>query len=458
MNQPLSQAAQVYVSDIHGEHRTFARILAEMNPAARLHMVGDIYDRGPAPDQAMDALAAQDNLDVQWGNHDMLWMAAAAGQPACVATVVRICARYGNLDVLTQTYGMDLSPLVDFAMSTYANDPCVAFGVKGSPDLDEAGLLEARKVQKAMAYIQFKVEHQVIADNPSFKLDHRDLLHHIDYAAGTIELDGTVYPVKDAVFPTIDPADPYRLTPDEARVMDYLVETFLGNKRLQDHIKVFLDKGSMYKIDGDVLLLHACVPLNKDGSLKESTVFDRTLAGRALYDAIDGYVRDAFNATDPAERKRGQDFLWWLWLAPGSPLFAKSKMATLEIYLIADKAAQKEDKNAFYKLLENEDAIAGIFRDFGMDPAKSRMIVGHTPVKVSGGEDPVKCGGHVMIIDGGMSRAYQPNSGIGGFVLVADADGAMQLGSIEPIALEPYKGQPDDGALHVLEWRALPAL
>lgn len=454
---PLAQASEVFVSDIHGEHRTFARILANMNPDAQLHMVGDIYDRGPEPDLAMDALVACEKLDVQWGNHDMLWMGASLGQRGCVANVVRICARYGNLSVLTDTYGIDLSPLVDFAMSTYADDPCVAYGCKGDPDLPSDKLEESRKVQKAMAYIQFKVESQIIAENPSFNLEHRNLLHHIDYEAGTIELDGIVYELKDKVFPTIDPADPYRLTDDEARVMDYLADAFTGCERLQRHIALFLERGSMYKICGDTLLFHACIPLNPDGSLMETTIFGRTLAGRALYDAVDGYVRDAFAATDPDDRKRGMDFLWYLWLGVGSPLFAKSKMATLEIYLIADKAAQKEEKNPFYKLLDDEEAMGNIFRDFGMDLATSRIVCGHTPVKVCKGEDPVKCNSHVMIIDGGMSRAYQPNSGIGGFVL-ARTDEGMQLGSIEPFALEPYASMPfdeNDMSLHVLEWRAV---
>ena len=239
--------------------------------------------------------------------------------------------------------------------------------------------------------------------------------------------------------------------------MDYLVQAFVGCERLQRHIALFLERGSMYKICNDTLLLHACVPLNPDGTLMATTIFGRTLAGRALYDAVDQYVRDAFAATDAADRKRGMDSIWYLWLGVGSPLFAKSKMATLEIYLIADKAAQKEEKNSFYKLLEDEAAMATIFRDFDMDPACSRIVCGHTPVKVKDGEDPVKCGGRVLIIDGGMSRAYQGNSGVGGFVLARTEDG-LALGTIEPFALEPYASMPvdeNDESLHVLAWRQL---
>ena len=272
-----------------------------------------------------------------------------------------------------------------------------------------------------------------------------------------MELDGQVYELKDKVFPTIDPADPYRMTPDEERVMDYLVNAFIGCERLQQHIALFLERGSMYKICGDALLFHACVPLNPDGTLKEATFFGQTYAGRALYDAVDGYVRDAFAATDPEARKRGLDFLWYLWLGVGSPLFAKSKMATFEIYLIADKATQKEEKNSFYKLLDDKQAMGTIMRDFGMDPASSYIVCGHTPVKVKDGADPVTCDGHVFVIDGGMSRAYQPNSGIGGFVLARTDDG-LELGYIEPFALEPYASQPvdeNDMTLHVMEWRTI---
>ena len=246
------------------------------------------------------------------------------------------------------------------------------------------------------------------------------------------------------------------MTPDEARVMDYLAQAFIDCEKLQQHIAEFIERGSMYKICGDTLLFHAVVPMNPDGTLKETTIFGQTYAGRALYDAVDAYVRDAFAATDPVAKKRGCDFLWYLWLGEGSPLFAKSKMATLEIYLIADKAAQKEVKNSFYSLLEDDAALDGIFREFGIEPARGRIVCGHTPVKVVKGEDPVKCGGRALIIDGGMSRAYQSSSGVGGFVLADCPDGSY-LGTIEPFALEPFASLPpeeDDGLLHC-EWRKL---
>ena len=282
--------------------------------------------------------------------------------------------------------------------------------------------------------------------------EKRNLLHRIDYAAGTVELDGVVHELTDKVFPTIDPADPYRLTPEEERVVEQLCAAFTGCERLQRHIALFLEAGSLYTICGDTLLFHACVPLEADGSLKQVEFFGNTYAGRSLFDAVDGYVRAAFQATDPAERKRGLDLLWYLWLGEGSPLFAKSKMATFELYLIADKAARKEVKNSFYSLLEDEQVMNGILEDFGMDPATSRMVCGHVPVKVKDGEDPVKCGGKVIIIDGGMSRAYQPTTGIAGFALAKGPEG-VRLATLEPFA---GKQEAIDGDLELgASWRVL---
>ena len=399
-----------------------------------VHMVGDVYDRGPAPDLVVDELERWPKLDVQWGNHDMLWMGAALGQPGCVANAVRICARYGNLSILRDTYGIDIAPLEQFARTAYADDPCAAFGCKGGADMSPEERDLTVKVQKAMAIIQFKVEARLIAENPSFGLEARNLLDKVDYEAGTVVIDGTTHELLDTVFPTVDPADPFRMTPAEEQVMDHLAAAFRSCERLQRHIGLFLEKGSLYKVDGDALLFHACVPLNADGTCKEVEIFGRTLEGKALFDAVEGYVRDAFTATDPVARKQGMDFLWYLWLGEGSPLFAKSKMATFELYYVADKAARKEVKNPFYSLLDDETVIAGIFEEFGMDPATSRIVCGHVPIKVKDGEDPVRCGGKVLMIDGGMSRAYQSTTGLGGLALRHDARGwALAY-------LDPFRG------------------
>lgn len=399
----------------------------------KLHMVGDVYDRGPAPDLVMDELAACPNIDIQWGNHDIVWMGAALGQRGCIAHVVRNCARYGNLDILSDAYGINLVPLITFAQNAYEDDPCVGYNLKGHPDLtDEEWDLNV-KVQKAMAILQFKVEAQLIDENPSFGLEDRKLLHRIDCTTNTIEVDGITYPLTDPVFPTVDWNDPYQLTDEEEEVMRSLEQAFTSCEKLKRHMALLLEKGSLYKIENNVLMFHACVPLNQDGSLKEVTLFDKTYKGKALFDAVDSFVRDAFTATDETARKKGRDLLWYLWLGEGSPLFAKSKMATFEIYLIEDKAARKEVKNPYYSLLDNDEVFDAIFQDFGLDPKTAHIVSGHTPVKVKDGESPIKCAGRVFIIDGGMSSAYQSTTGIAGFTLISDA-GGLTLATHHPFA------------------------
>ena len=398
----------------------------------RLHIVGDIYDRGPYPHIIMDALMEHHSLDIQWGNHDIVWMGASLGQRGCIAHVVRNCARYGNLSILEDAYGINILPLASFALEAYKDDPCVAFGLKGNPDLPPQELEMNVKIQKAMAIIQFKVEAQLIDENPGFGLEGRKLLDKIDYENGTVMLDGVAYELTDTVFPTVDPADPYRLTPEEEEVMQRLEQAFTGCEKLQRHMRFFLDAGSLYKICNGNLLFHACVPLNADGSLMETEVFGETYKGRALYDVMERYVRAAFDDANPELAKRGRDLLWYMWLGEGSPLFAKSKMATFELYLIAEKEARKEVKNPFYSYLDDEHVMGGIFEDFGMDPETSRIVCGHVPVKVKDGEDPVKCGGRVLTIDGGFSKAYQPTTGIAGYTLISNSYGFV-LAAHEPL-------------------------
>ena len=398
----------------------------------RLHIVGDIYDRGPYPHIIMDALMEHHSLDIQWGNHDIVWMGASLGQRGCIAHVVRNCARYGNLSSLEDAYGINILPLASFALDAYKDDPCVAFGLKGNPDLPPQELEMNVKIQKAMAIIQFKVEAQLIDENPGFGLEDRKLLDKIDYENGTVMLDGVAYELTDTVFPTVDPADPYRLTPEEEEVMQRLEQAFTGCEKLQRHMRFFLDAGSLYKVCNGNLLFHACVPLNADGSLMETEVFGETYKGRALYDVMERYVRAAFDDANPELAKRGRDLLWYMWLGEGSPLFAKSKMATFELYLIAEKEARKEVKNPFYSYLDDERVMGGIFEDFGMDPETSRIVCGHVPVKVKDGEDPVKCGGRVLTIDGGFSKAYQPTTGIAGYTLISNSYGFV-LAAHEPL-------------------------
>ena len=388
-----------------------------------LHMVGDVFDRGPCPDLIMEELMQFPSIDIQWGNHDVVWMGAALGQWGCIAHVVRNCARYGNLSILEDSYGINLRPLAAFAQRVYGEDPCVGYALKGDPGLSEEEHQLNVKIQKAMAILQFKVEAALIDANPSFGLEDRKLLHTIDFETGTITLDGVEYQVTDMVFPTVDTAEPYRLTPEEEQVMESLAAAFVGCEKLQRHMAFLLDAGSLYTIYNGNLLFHACVPLNPDGSLKEVDVYGTIYKGRALFDVFDQYVRDAFTSSDPETRRRGMDLIWYMWLGAGSPLFAKSKMATFEIYLIADKAARKEVKNPFYSLFDDQAVFDAIFENFGLDPETAHIVCGHVPVKVKDGEDPVKCNGKVFTIDGGFSSAYQGTTGIAGFTLIYSSQG-----------------------------------
>lgn len=397
----------------------------------KLHMLGDVYDRGPAPELIMEELMGFPHIDIQWGNHDIVWMGAALGQRGCIAHVVRNCARYGNLSILSDAYGINLLDLATFALDAYRNDPCVGYGLKGNSDLSAEETELNIKIQKAMAILQFKVEAQLIDENPSFGLEDRKLLHRINRETNTIVIDGVEYEITDPVFPTVDFSNPYQLTEAEEKVMQSLEQAFTTCEKLQRHIQFFLEKGSLYRIENNILMFHACVPLNEDGSLKEVNLFGNTFKGKSLFDEVDRQVRLAFLATDAKEKKRGCDLLWYLWLGEGSPLFAKSKMATFEIYLIAEKEARKEVKNSFYSLLDNKEVFAEIFKDFGLDPAVSHIVCGHTPVKVKDGEDPLKGDGQVIIIDGGFSSAYQKTTGIAGFTLISDSTG-IRLASHEP--------------------------
>ena len=319
----------LYLSDVHGEFDTLSYLLGPWRDDLRwTHLIGDVYDRGPAPDKIIDMLMDYPDADIQWGNHDVVWMGAALGQEGCIAHVVRNCARYGNLDILTNSYGIDLRPLASFALSAYADDPCEAFALKSNPGLSPADLEMNVKIQKAMAILQFKVEAALIDKYPSFGLESRKLLHFIDYGARTVDVDDVTYELTDDHFPTVDPDDPYRLTEEERAVMDYLADAFRGCEKLSRHVHFLFDRGSLYKIcDGD-LLLHACVPLDDDGRLKEVDVYGTVCSGKKLYDEAQRWVRTAFESDDAALREKGRDLIWYLWLGPGSPLFAKSKKST----------------------------------------------------------------------------------------------------------------------------------
>lgn len=396
-----------------------------------LHIVGDIFDRGPGPHIIMDTLRRYHSVDIQWGNHDVLWMGAAAGQRGCIANVIRICARYGNLDILEDGYGINLLPLASFAMNTYREDPCECFQLKGKPEYGDREMLLDIKMHKAMSVIQFKVEGQIIKANPGFDMEDRNLLHHIDYKAGTIEIDGKIYQMKDSNFPTVDPADPYALTAEEEDIMHRLEKAFLNCGKLQEHMKFLLNKGALYKVHNGNLLYHGCVPLDVDGSFKPVKVYGKTYKGKALYEVLESYVRKGFYALNEKERERGKDMMWYIWLHENSPLFGKNKMATFERYFLEDKELHKEKKNPYYELLEDEDTVNNILKEFGLDPEDSHIINGHVPVKTKKGESPVKCNGKVLVIDGGFSKAYQKETGIAGYTLIYNSHG-MILAAHDP--------------------------
>ena len=398
-----------------------------------LHIVGDIYDRGPGPHFIMDELMTYHSVDIQWGNHDVLWMGAAAGQKGCIANVIRICARYGNLDILEDGYGINLLPLAAFAMRAYKDDPCTCFRLKVSGRTDSEEMQMNLRIHKAISVIQFKVEGQIIRRQPSFHMENRALLHKINYEKGTIVLDGEEYKLLDTNFPTVDPEDPYALNPEEKEIMDRLEKAFVNCEKLRSHMRFLLTKGGLYKVYNDNLLYHGSVPLTSDGELKEVEIYGRGYKGRELYDELETYVRKGFFALDEKEKQDGKDIMWYIWLHPDSPLFGKNKMATFERYFLAEKETHIEEKNAYYRLIEDEQVVDEILKEFGLDPQHAHIVNGHVPVKRKDGENPVKCGGKVLVIDGGFSRAYQKETGIAGYTLIYNSYG-MRL-----VALEPFE-------------------
>lgn len=401
----------------------------------RLHILGDIYDRGPGPHIIMDQLARSENFDMQWGNHDALWMGAAAGNECNVANVVRICLRYDNLDTLEDGYGINLVPLVTFAMETYADDPCTLFEPK-IPNEDTSLSIKSRRLiarmHKAITVIQFKLEQQIIERHPEWGMDDRKLLDNIDFAKGTVTIDGKEHELLDKHFPTIDPKNPSRLTPEEQELMEKLVHSFKASEKLRQHIDVFLSHGGMYTIYNSNLLFHASVPLNEDGTLKEVEVFKKKYKGKELLRHVEWLMRAAFAPDTPLKiRDYARDYYFYLWCGPDSPLFDKSKMATFERYLLSDKDTHQEEKGHYYRLRNEEEVIDMILDNFGVKGDHPHIINGHVPVKAGKGESPVKANGKLMVIDGGFSKAYHNTTGIAGYTLVYHSRG-MQLVQHEP--------------------------
>ena len=401
-----------------------------------LHVVGDIYDRGPFPDKIIDTFMDGHELDIQWGNHDVLWMGAASGSAACMANVIRICARYNNLEIIEDAYGISLRPLITFAEMIYKEDRYEPFMPKINTE-DESKIFpeelrQIAKMNQAISIIQFKLEGEIIKRHPEFDMADRMVLDFINYETGTVKLDGKEYPMLCDYFPTVDPADPYRLTEEERLVVERLMTGFLNSERLQKHVQFLFSKGSMYLSYNDNLLFHGCVPLNPNGSFMELPIANVKYSGKALLDKYEEVLRKGYlNREGKKHNVRILDLIWYLWEGKASSLFGKDKMTTFERLYVAEKETHIEKKNLYYEQRDNVELSHKILKEFGLDPNKGHIINGHTPVKEKIGENPLKADGKLIVIDGGFSKAYQNTTGLAGYTLLYNSFG-MQLVSHQP--------------------------
>lgn len=403
-----------------------------------LHIIGDIYDRGPGAHLIMDCLCDYHNFDIQWGNHDLVWMGAAAGSWACVANVLRMCFRYANLATLEDGYGINLLPLTTFALNTYKNDSEVFHpkaNVYETLNPSQAELIT--KMHKAITVIQFKVESRVIARHPEFHMEDRNLLHRIDFEKGTVNIGGKDYVMKDCDFPTIDTKDPYALTPEEQEVIEHLAGSFMASHRLAKHMQCMLEHGSLYKVVNNNALFHGAFPLNPDGSFAEMEIQGKKYKGKALLDQVDFLVRAAYYAPEDSPMSQyGRDFIWYQWCGPVAPPFDKDKMATFERYLLSDKETHTEVMGSYFNL-KNDPAICDkVLRELGVENTEHAHIInGHIPVKTKKGESPIKAGGKLLVIDGGYSKAYQGETGIAGYTLIYNSR------SLKLVQHEPFESR-----------------
>ena len=389
-----------------------------------LHIVGDIFDRGPGASQIMDTLSWVRNYDIQWGNHDIEWMGAMAGNLALIATVLRVSIRYANIETLEEGYGINLLPLANFAMETYGDDPCEVFQTKdfeNNPRLTRSAQLMA-KMHKAMAIIQFKLEGQTILRHPEWQMDDRLLLDKIDMEAGTIRIGENTYPLTDRHLPTLNAQHPYDLSPEEEELMGQLARSFRMSEKMQRHLRRLYQHGSLFLVRNGFLLYHAAIPLNADGSFTTVNVCGKQVSGRALMERIDEVVRTAYYGTG-SEKDNALDYMLYLWQGAHSPLYNKDKMTTFERYFIADEALWKERKGAYYELANRRDICEHILREFGLDPETGRIINGHIPVRTIKGETPIRAEGKRFVIDGGFSKPYQEKTGIAGYTLIYNSHG-----------------------------------
>ena len=385
-----------------------------------LHIVGDIYDRGSGPHIILDTLCEYHSVDIQWGNHDVVWMGAAGGHLACIANVIRSSAKYGNLDVLEDGYGINLLPLASFAMKEYKNVNCDCFKLAKESYENEFNM----KMYKAITMIQLKLEGQIIKEHPEFEMDNRLLLDKIDFEKKTVLIDGNVYPMKDIDFPTVNPADPYALTEEETEVMERIRQGFIMSEKLQKHVQFLYANGNLYKIYNGNLLFHGCVPMDSDGNFLKVMIGGKKYCGKALYEILERTIRRGhMSEIGSASWRLGGDYIWYLWNGPKSPLFGRDKMTTFERIFIEDEAAIQEEKNTYYNRIDDPVIMEKIFREFGLNMETSHIINGHVPVIIKKGETPIHCDGRVLQIDGGFSKAYHKKTGIAGYTLVSNSRG-----------------------------------
>ena len=408
----------------------------------RLHIIGDIFDRGPKSHVVMDYLMANRGVDIQWGNHDILWMGAACGNRACIATMIRINVRYNNFDMLEVGYGFNLRPLASLAALIYKDDPCEYFrpNVLETNKYDPIPPELAAKMHKMISIIQFKIEGQEIKKHPEYHLEHRNLLETIDFEKGTVTVDGVEWPMRDMNLPTVDPEDPYKLTEEEEEVMVALESSIINSEKLQRHINYMFTHGALFKVMNNNLLYHGCMIFNERGNFKSVEIEGKKYKGAAYMRKLDQMIRDA-RGRQPEGRTSADAaaIMWYLWLSEDSPLFGKDKMTTFERYFIEDKSTHKETKVPYYRLLDREDIAKKILKDFGLDPELGRIFNGHVPVKLVKGETPIKANGRIFIIDGGISKAYHKTTGIAGYTAIMTSK-HMYLAEHQP-----YEPLQEDG-------------
>lgn len=403
-----------------------------------LHIIGDIYDRGPEPHKIMDLLEKYHSVDIEWGNHDILWLGSSLGSNICISGVITNSARHNNLDILEDTYGINLRPLANFAENTY-NDALVWKPRKTTEEdyYNNSSVRQTAKIHKAISIIMYKLEGTFALNHKEYHMTHRCLLDKINYEDKTINIDGKIYHLEDTDFPTINKNDPYTLTKEEEKIINDLVKSFLNSESLQRHMKIFIDKGSMYKMENNNLMYHALVPLNSDGTLKDVAFEDKTYKGKELFDYLDNKIRTLYYSKEK-NTQYDLDLMWYLWCGPDSPFFGKDKMTTMERVLIKDKTSHKEKRNYYYKYQENKEVMENIMKDFGITNTNNAHIInGHIPVEKINGETPLKAENKVIVIDGGFSKAYQKTTGIAGYTLVSGSTG-MRI-----IAHEPFTSMED---------------